>query len=137
MELTFTTPALLFSTVSLLMVAYTNRFMGLAGLIRSLHDSKETSHLGREKIHTQILMLKKRVKVIKNMQFFGVLALVFSIISIAAIYFGLKMVSEYSFLLALVLLMLSLILSLVEIKQSTEALKVLLDECEGDECSYK
>ena len=38
MEITFNTPALLFPAISLLLLAYTNRYLALANLIRKLHD---------------------------------------------------------------------------------------------------
>ena len=38
MEITFNTPALLFPAISLLLLAYTNRFLALANLVRRLHD---------------------------------------------------------------------------------------------------
>ena len=37
MDLSLTTPALLFPAISLLLLAYTNRFLTLANLIRDLH----------------------------------------------------------------------------------------------------
>lgn len=37
-ELTLTTPALLFSAVSLILLAYTNRFLSYAQLVRQLRD---------------------------------------------------------------------------------------------------
>jgi len=37
MEITITTPALLFLAISLLMISYTTRFLHLANLARSLH----------------------------------------------------------------------------------------------------
>lgn len=134
MKLGITTPALVFSTVSLLMVAYTTRFLGLATLIRNLHNEKGMSELGAAKIHMQIVLLKKRVHVIKYMQFFGVLSLVSSIFSIVSLYIDNTFLGEGFFIVALILLLASLILSLIEIKQSTDALTIALDECDGENC---
>ena len=36
-RITLATPALLFSAISLLMLAFTNRFLALAALVRNLH----------------------------------------------------------------------------------------------------
>ena len=48
-ELSLTTPALLFSAISLIMLAYTNRFLAYAAVIRNLHavylDKKDESLL--------------------------------------------------------------------------------------------
>ena len=70
MELTLTTPALLFPAISLLLLAYTNRFLTLANLIRELHRSYKSNP--EEIIFAQILNLRYRVKLIRNMQIFGV-----------------------------------------------------------------
>ncbi|HOO92928.1 MAG TPA: DUF2721 domain-containing protein, partial [Opitutales bacterium] len=73
MELTLTTPALMFSTLSLLLLAYTNRFLGLASRIRSLHD-----HYIRNPdavLFAQISSLRKRVHLIRDMQASGIVSL--------------------------------------------------------------
>ena len=44
MEITFNTPALLFPAISLLLLAYTNRFLALANLVRRLHDEYNREH---------------------------------------------------------------------------------------------
>ncbi len=134
MKLTLTTPALLFSTVSLLMVAYTTRFMGLAGLIRSLHDRNKMAKLSDENIRIQLALLRKRVRVIKNMQLMGVVALILSIFSTAFIFFENMLMGEITFIVSLIFLVISLILSAVEIQNSIHALEVQLDECADGKC---
>lgn len=132
--LTITTPALVFSIVSLLMIAYTTRFLGLATLIRNLHDKmKETRDPG-ENIQAQLILLKKRVNLIKNMQIFAVLALILSIFSIVSLYFGFTLIGELIFILSLLFLVVSLILSVVEIYDSIRALEVQLEECADGRC---
>lgn len=134
MKLTLTTPALLFSTVSLLMVAYTTRFMGLAGLIRSLHERLGDSKPGDSNLQLQLELLRRRVGLIKNMQILGVMALIFSIISTAFLFFEKLILGEVSFMIGLLLLLGSLILSVIEIYDSVKALEVQLDECRGCKC---
>ena len=73
--LTLTTPAVVFSTISLLLLAYTNRFTAIAGVIRDLHERKKEDD--NEIISSQIESLKKRVHIIKNMQFYAILSLFF------------------------------------------------------------
>lgn len=75
MELTLTTPALLFPTISLLMVAYSNRFLTIAGRIRSLHETYKNTPSST--IKEQIKSLKIRLQLIKNMQALGVASLFF------------------------------------------------------------
>ena len=84
MDITLTTPALLFPTVSLLMLAYTNRFLTLAQIIRNLHaryqDEDDENLLG------QITNLRYRVYLIRNMQIAGVLSLLFCVVSMFALF---------------------------------------------------
>jgi Protein of unknown function (DUF2721). len=42
MEINLTTPALLFPAISLLLLAYTSRFLALAALMRELHVRYKT-----------------------------------------------------------------------------------------------
>ena len=69
MEITLTTPSLLFPAISLLLLAYTNRFLGLASVVRSLHATYKTAP---DPIYVpQIENIRKRIKLIRDMQFLG------------------------------------------------------------------
>ena len=83
MDFTLSTPALLFPTVSLLMLAYTNRFLTLATIIRGLHDRYKNDQ--DDNLLGQIANLRYRVYLIRNMQIFGVLSLLFCVISMFAL----------------------------------------------------
>nr|WP_317042497.1 DUF2721 domain-containing protein [Pontibacter flavimaris] len=65
MEISLTTPALLFPALSLLLLAFTNRFLGLAALIRSLKDRYATSR--NQQVYGQIENLRERLLLIRNM----------------------------------------------------------------------
>lgn len=130
--LTLTTPAVVFSTISLLLLAYTNRFTAIAGVIRDLHERKKERN--NEIITFQIESLKKRVHIIKNMQFYGILSLFFCVFSMFLLFFEKEKFGEITFAGALMLLMISLVLSAWEIKISVDALDLQLSECIGDHC---
>lgn len=130
--LTLTTPAVVFSTISLLLLAYTNRFTAIAGVIRELHEMKRERDT--EVISSQIDSLKKRVHIIKNMQFYGILSLFFCVFSMFLLFFNEQKLGEIAFAIALILLMISLALSAWEIKISVDALDLQLSECIGDSC---
>lgn len=130
--LTLTTPAVVFSTISLLLLAYTNRFTAIAGVIRDLHEKKKEDN--NEIISSQIDSLKKRVHIIKNMQFYAILSLFFCVFSMFLLFFEKNKLGEFSFAVSLVLLMMSLSLSAWEIKISVDALDLQLSECIGDHC---
>ncbi|MFO7745512.1 MAG: DUF2721 domain-containing protein [Psychroflexus sp.] len=130
MEVSLTTPALLFPAISLLLLAYTNRFLTIAGLIRNLHQ-KYQDHPDTD-IKAQISNLKKRVTLIKNMQLFGIVSLLLCVVSMFAIYETWQTVGSIIFGISLVLLMISLVLSIIEIQISVKALNIQLKNIEND-----
>ena len=131
MEFSLTTPALLFPTVSLLMLAYTNRFLTLATIIRNLYDryhEKQDNNL-----LAQIDNLRYRVYLIRNMQIFGVLSLLLCVVSMFALFAGWYTGGAWSFGIALVLMIISLGISLRELQISVVALDLLLTDLEKHE----
>jgi len=131
MDISLTTPALLFPTVSLLMLAYTNRFMTLASIIRNLHAKYATDH--DDALLGQIVNLRYRVYLIRNMQIYGVLSLLFCVVSMFALFAGWTEGGQWSFAIALILMIISLGLSLRELQVSVGALDLLLMELEQEE----
>ena len=131
MEITLTTPALLFPTVSLLMLAYTNRFLTLATIIRTLRDRYSKDR--EETLIHQIANLRYRVHLIRNMQIFGVLSLLFCVLSMFALFAGWVFGGQLSFALALILMIVSLGISLRELQVSVGALDLLLMDMEQGE----
>mgnify|MGYP000173137884 CR=1 FL=1 len=130
MDVSLTTPALLFPAISLLLLAYTNRFLTIAGLIRNLHRKYQEEP--DTDIKAQISNLKKRVTLIKNMQLFGIVSLLLCVVSMFAIYETWQTLGSIIFGVSLVLLMVSLILSIVEIQISVKALNIQLKNIEDD-----
>jgi hypothetical protein len=133
MKLTLTTPALIFSTISLLLLAYTNRFAVLANLIRNLHDRAKEQGQKDDIIASQLTSLKKRVIIIRNMQFLAILALFFCVFSMFLLFFNKTIIGEVVFAMGLASLMLSLILSAIEINISVHALNIQLSESIEDQ----
>jgi hypothetical protein len=133
MEMSLTTPALLFPTVSLLLLAYTNRFLTIATIIRNLHDRYRQEQTDR--LRGQIANLRYRVHLIKNMQIFGVLSLLFCVVSMFALFFGWSDGGTWSFAFALVLMIVSMLISLRELQVSVVALDLLLMDLEEQQKS--
>jgi hypothetical protein len=131
MEISLTTPALLFPTVSLLMLAYTNRFLTLATIIRSLRDRYESEQ--GENLLAQIKNLRYRVYLIRNMQIFGVMSLLMCVVSMFALFAGWIMGGQLSFAIALILMIVSMLISLRELQVSVGALDLLLTDLEEQE----
>ncbi len=131
MNFTLTTPALLFPAISLLLLAYTNRYLTLAGLIRDLYSRYEENRSSL--FSDQISNLRKRINIIKNMQILGVLSFFCCVLTMLLIFLGLTFAGEIIFGASLALLLLSLGLSIYEITISIGALNILLDNCCKDE----
>ncbi|MDA9317037.1 DUF2721 domain-containing protein [Polaribacter sp.] len=127
-ELSLTTPALLFSAISLIMLAYTNRFLAYAAVIRNLHsqylERKEASLL------RQIKNLKLRLNLTRWMQIFGISSLLCCVLTMFLIYIGSTAIAVWMFGLALVLLIISLALLIREIQISAQALQYHIADIE-------
>lgn len=126
--LTLATPALLFSAISLLLLAYTNRFLTLANLVRTLYATYKEKP---DKILIgQIKNLKKRLFLIRNMQIYGITSLLLCVLCMFLIYVNYIHFAEIIFGIALILLIISLALSVREIQISVKALKLQLSDLE-------
>ncbi|WP_303786295.1 DUF2721 domain-containing protein [Azovibrio restrictus] len=125
MELT--TPALLFPAISLLLLAYTNRFLSLAQVIRQLHASEDRQ---APVVRRQIPGLKRRIVLIQYMQGFGVLSFLLCALSMFALFIHGQTPGKVLFGTSILALAVSLVLSLVEVLISTNALAVVVEDLE-------
>ena len=126
MNISLTTPALLFPAISLLLLAYTNRFLAIASLIRDLHAKYKKD---RDKmLYGQIKNLKLRLILIRNMQALGISSLFICVLCMFLLYAGLLLIGQIVFGISLVLLMISLALSVWEIQISVNALNIQLGD---------
>ncbi len=129
MELQLSTPALLFSAITLMMLAFTNRFLAIASLIRGLHK-KFLEAPDQAIIVEQIHNLRRRLTLIKNMQLFGVFSFLLCIICMYLLFKGYTFLANWVFVGSMLSLLVSLGLSLVEIQISTKALNLELADME-------
>ncbi|MGC4067704.1 MAG: DUF2721 domain-containing protein [Polyangiaceae bacterium] len=128
LSLQLTTPALLFPAISLLFLAYTNRFLVLAQLIRQLHGNQRVEV--RAIVSRQLENLRKRVRLMKLMQLLGVIAFILCSLSMGAIFLGNMLSGHLLFGLSLLSLTASLVVSLVEVSLSTGAIELELSDLE-------
>jgi hypothetical protein len=126
MQLTLSIPALLFPAISLSMLAYNARYLAIAALIRQLHQKfQETASTT---VGLQVKQLNKRLSIIKNMQAVAILSFLFSVITMFLIYIELDFWANLVFGISLFALMISLILSFIEVQLSTKALSIQLED---------
>lgn len=126
MEMTITTPSLLFPAISLLMLAYTNRFVTLANVIRQLSNLENAP--SRDIVIRQIENLRVRMTVIRLMQAFGVLSFVFCTLSMFSLLLDFQVAGMYLFAASLMLLVVSLLCSFYEVNISTTAINIELEK---------
>ena len=127
-ELTLTTPTLLFSAVSLILLAYTNRFLSYAQLVRVLKE-QYVEHRS-EVTAAQIANLRRRLYLTRSMQVLGISSLFFCVVAMFLIYIKFYDPAVYVFGLALLLLIASLGVSIWEIQISVNALEIHLQDME-------
>ncbi|PWG78566.1 DUF2721 domain-containing protein [Pararcticibacter amylolyticus] len=126
MTLSVSTPIILFPAISLILLAYTEKFVQLARLVRTLkkqYENNSATHLVE-----QIENLKRRIYLIKNMQAFGTLSFFLCIATIFLLFSSLETLAYYTFWISMILLMTALYLSFREIRLSSDALKRALDD---------
>ena len=127
--LSITTPALLFPAITLLMLAYTNRFLAIAALVRKLHDEYVKGEQ-QVQLHKQITNLRVRISYIRNMQALGILSFLLCVICMFLIFREYDAAAKWVFALSLLSLVTSLVFSLIEIILSTKAIDVELSDME-------
>lgn len=126
MNLPIETPALLFSATSLILLAYTNRFLTIAQIVRGLKKTYDQEHT--KSILIQIKNLNLRITLIRYMQLFGVMCLFLSVFAMLLLFLEQEMVGIYLFGASLLCLLISLALSFWEISISVTALRVHLSD---------
>lgn len=130
------TPAILFPAISLLMLAYTNRYLALASLIRKLHSDYMAGH--EPTVRAQIENLRFRMRMIRQMQALGMLSLLFCLSSVILVLAGLHRTGTGVFAVAVLVMTASILQCLREILHSGGALDILLREIQaGEESGQK
>ncbi len=130
MTLSIETPALLFSATSLILLAYTNRFLTIAQIVRGLKKTYDQEH--EKSILLQIKSLNLRLSLIRYMQLFGVLCLFLSVFGMLVLFFDLQTIGMYLFGFSMLSLLISLGISFWEISISVTALRLHLSDLIDD-----
>lgn len=128
MKFELTTPALLFTAISLLISAYTTRFLNLAQLLRNLdiqyRKEKEPRFL------KQIRNLNKRIQIIRYTQIAAAISFFLCVLSMFSIFLDRYLLGEITFGMSLIALLISLGLSIYEVQISVKAISVQIEDLE-------
>ena len=129
MQLTLSIPALLFPAISLSMLAYNARYLAIAALIRQLHQRYQETESAA--IGLQVRQLRNRLTIIKNMQAVAIMSFLLAVVTMFLIYVELEFWANLVFGVSLFALMISLVLSLIEVQLSTKALGIQLKDMDA------
>lgn len=129
--LDLTTPSLLFSAISLILLAYTNRFLSYASVVRALKEMHQQTHDPKD--IAQIANLRKRLYLTRSMQILGILSLLLCVIAMFFIYVSWQVFAAWIFGIALLLLAASLCVCIWEINISVKALEIHLEDISSKE----
>ena len=125
------TPSLLFSAISLILLAYTNRFLSYASVVRALKEKHQQTHDPKD--IAQIANLRKRLYLTRSMQILGILSLLLCVIAMFFIYVSWQVFAAWIFGIALLLLAASLCVCIWEINISVKALEIHLEDISSKE----
>ena len=129
--LDLSTPSLLFSAISLILLAYTNRFLSYASVVRALKEKHQQTHDPKD--IAQIANLRKRLYLTRSMQILGILSLLLCVIAMFFIYVSWQIFAAWIFGIALLLLAASLCVCIWEINISVKALEIHLEDISSKE----
>jgi hypothetical protein len=130
MTIEYSTPALLFPALSLILLAYTNRFVSLSKLIRGLHATYIQKQ--DQNILAQLKNLRRRIILIRNMTATGIGAIFLCVGCMFLIHSGYNAYAVYVLSAALMLMLFSLGQCMLEIVISTHALMLELSDIQED-----
>jgi hypothetical protein len=128
MKIDLTTPAILFPAISLLLLAFTNRFLALASLVRQLHASYKSDP--DDIIYGQIANIRYRINLIRDMQAFGVTSLLLCVVCILVLFAGWVEIGKWIFVSSLIFMAIALAMSIREIQVSVGALDLQMNDLE-------
>lgn len=128
MDIAITTPALLFPAITILFLAYSNRFLTIATRIREKHADFNKTH--SPIAQKQIVSFRRRLGYIVAMEMFAVLGIVSCIVAMGFIFYGLQYYGNLAFAISMFFIVLSLVASIIELVFSTRALGIELEDME-------
>ena len=125
-ELNLTTPSLLFSAISLILLAYTNRFLSYASVVRTLNEKYQENPDKDPTTLNQIRNFVLRLRLIRAMQTLGAGSLIFCLAAMFLYFINLTLPAEIFFGIGMIMLACSLGLCIWEVQISTEAISLHL-----------
>jgi hypothetical protein len=117
-----TIPALVVPAISLLFLAYTNRFLGLTAVAR--HILKEHMLAPQPHWEVQLINIRRRLHLIRQMQLAGLASIILAALSMGAVVNGFDKLGQGIFVASLACFIGSMGICVHEIKLSIDAIEV-------------
>lgn len=125
MTLSISDPAILFPGISLLFLAYTNRYLAIANIIRQLNKAIDDHYDENRELQIQGLLF--RIQLIRYMQLFGILAFIFCTISISGLLLDSELFGRFAFAASIISMFISLCMAFLEVAKSGDGLRIEIE----------
>ena len=132
MNIDYTVAALMFPAIALIMGVYNSRFHTLSALIRKLHDEHVFEKHIPPEWEKQLKNLSKRINYLKYSIGAAGLGFLFNMMTVLGLYLDKVFVARLIFATCCVSMIVSILLFLLEIFLSTNALKLHLSDMKFD-----
>ena len=133
MNIDYTVTALMFPAIPLIMTVYSNRFHTLSALIRKLHDEHVFEKHIPPEWEKQLINLSHRVNYLKYAIGSASLGFLFNMVTVLCLYLDTILTARLIFAGCCISMIISILLFLLEIFLSTNALKLHLSDMKINE----
>ena len=127
MAMDINTPALLFPAIAILTLGYVNRYLGTAGVVRTIKKDYDSGY-SHTNVVGQLAILKKRIELSRYMISIAISALILACLSMFFIFLDMNSVGIAIFSASVVGMILSMMLSLYETKLSNKSLFIEIQD---------
>ena len=132
MNIDYTVTALMFPAIPLIMTVYSNRFRTLSALIRKLHDEHVFEKHIPPEWERQLKNLSLRISYLKYAIGAASLGFLFNMLTVLGLYLESILIARLIFATCCISMIISILLFLLEIFLSTNALKLHLSDMKFD-----
>ena len=131
MELGYSTIALLFPAIPLMFLVYSNTPTHVGARLRELFEAVSRGEVtGNEykRVSEEAEYLAKRLSLLRSAQMLSGLTFLFNLLTLASIYMEQQVFAQYLFGCAVIIMMLSILLYLMEISTTVRAVGLILNK---------
>ena len=131
MELSYSTIALLFPAIPLMFLVYSNTSTHVGARLRELFEAVSRGDVTRDeynRVSEEAEYLAKRLSLLRSAQMLSGLTFLFNLLTLASIYMEQQVFAQYLFGCAVIIMMLSILLYLMERSTTVRAVGLILNK---------